>query len=381
MIKGVIDSDRHVAEPLSMWKEYLPEELKHYAPTLRDQNELIQLAERSVKYGSKGSTPLLPQIMVGEHPLYYKFSERAQIEVSLQSQEIMGRTETASTGAGQLATMDEMGVDRALIYPTDATFLVNHEKISPEVSAAFAGTYNQWAREYCSADAHRLVPVGVVSRHDPDLMLEELMRIHRWGWRNVLLRPEKINGRVLGHPDYEPFWDACEQLGFSVALKSGTHLYSTTIGLDRFESRFALHACSHYMEAHQAFLSLLESGVLERHPKLRFAFMEAGASWLPAWLFRLDHVCYEQMPGELEEHVQMEPSEYFRRQCWIGFELEEPGLQEVVKAVGIEKLLWGSDYPHPDHELVYAQNLTSDTFSEAELKRILTENPKGFFRM
>ena len=130
-----------------------------------------------------------------------------------------------------------------------------------------------------------------------------------------------------------------------------------------------------------AFLTLLEGGVLERYPKLKVAFMEAGASWLPAWLWRLDHVCYEQMPMEISHHIKMLPSEYFKRQCWIAFEMEEPGLRTLIDTVGVDKLLWGTDFPHFDHEDEEVEGMTHPELSAEEIRIIQRENPRAFFNL
>jgi predicted TIM-barrel fold metal-dependent hydrolase len=202
-----------------------------------------------------------------------------------------------------------------------------------------------------------------------------------FGWRCVTLRPEMIMGRSLAHPDYKAFWAACEQHDVAVAFHGGTHLTAPTVGTDRFTSRFGLHACSHPMEAQMAFVSLLESGVFERHPSLRFAFLEAGASWVPHWLWRLDNICYPEFQELTSEAVTMLPSEYFKRQCWVAVEIEEPCLRQVVEAVGISQLLFGTDFPHPDHLHFDISNITESCpdLSHNELKAMLETNPTRFF--
>jgi predicted TIM-barrel fold metal-dependent hydrolase len=77
-------------------------------------------------------------------------------------------------------------------------------------------------------------------------------------------------------------------------------------------------------------------------------FLEAGCGWLPYWLFRLDEE-YQQLAGEVEGAVTMAPSAYFRRQCFAAFEPGEPGLAQVVRYVGEESLVFGTDFPHLDH--------------------------------
>ena len=75
-------------------------------------------------------------------------------------------------------------------------------------------------------------------------------------------------------------------------------------------------------------------------------FLEAGGGWVPYWLARLDH----QVPSyhRYAPEVKLLPSEYFARQCWISFEIDEATLPALAPFVGDDRIVWGSDYPHAD---------------------------------
>jgi predicted TIM-barrel fold metal-dependent hydrolase len=281
----------------------------------------------------------------------------------------------------QLESMDLSNINSAAIFSTFAGFIVNHSELPADVSLAYADAYNRWLKDYCDFDSDRLKAVGLISRHDPKNMVEQLEKIVENGWTSIPLRPEVILGRVLGHEDYNDFWAACEKHNIAVAFHGGTNLHAPTAGTDRFTSRFAMHACSHPMEAQMAFVSLLESGVLERHPRLKFAFLEAGASWVPHWLWRLDNICYPEFPTLVEENIKMLPSEYFKRQCWVGIELGEPCLREVINVIGHDKLLYGSDFPHPDHLHFTTEDIAQQLseLDENELQAVLEQNAIDFY--
>jgi predicted TIM-barrel fold metal-dependent hydrolase len=91
---------------------------------------------------------------------------------------------------------------------------------------------------------------------------------------------------------------------------------------------------------------LLMGGVCERFPRLRFLFLESGGGWIPTQLERMD----EQVKAfPLEKRwLSHLPSEYFRRQCWAGFEPEEWNLAACAEWLGPDRVLWASDYPHPE---------------------------------
>jgi uncharacterized protein len=322
-----IDSDRHVIEPFELWQARLPRHLMERAP--REQDGVILFEGRD---------------------LFENVSPQARAIVTRQATARHADLFAASHGHGQLDSMDRQQIDVAYLYPTYALYVAYVEGTDPELSSALVAAYNDWLFDYCSADPQRLRGVGMIDRNAPDEMLRELERVRARGWRAVVLRPNPVGGRTLGHPSHEPFWTACAEHGVAVALHEGTQARVATVGADRFTTRFAQHACSHPMEQMLGFLSLLESGVLERHPSLRFGLLESGAGWLAPFLWRLDRLSYPHMREEVALHVRELPSSYFRRQCWISFEPGEPGLELAQAAVGGERFLYGSDYPHPDHE-------------------------------
>ena len=191
-----------------------------------------------------------------------------------------------------------------------------------------------------------------------------------------------MKGRILSDRVYSQFWKICEQLDIAVAIHEGSHSLLPTTGADRFNTRFALHACSHPMEQMMAMLALIEGGVLERHPRLRIGFLESGCGWLPYWLWRLDEE-YKNLYWEVKEQVKRLPSEYFRRQCYISVEPSEPYLQQIIDFIGSDNLIFGSDYPHMDHQVNVVKDLVEleNNLSKEIIKKIVWDNSRGFYRM
>ncbi|MCZ8057821.1 MAG: amidohydrolase family protein, partial [Microcystis sp. LE19-12.2C] len=207
-----------------------------------------------------------------------------------------------------------------------------------------------------------------------------LHRMANLGWKAVFLRPNPVKGRILSDPAYEPFWAACEDLDMAVGIHEGHWSRLPTTGADRFNTRFALHACSHPMEQMMALLALIEGGVLERHPQLRIGFLESGCGWLPYWLWRLDEE-YQVTPWEVKDRVRLMPSEYFRRQCFIAVEPSEPYLSRLIDYIGSDNIIFGSDYPHMDHKpdiVSQVLKLEKDLAKET-VEKILADNPTRFY--
>ncbi|PAJ76393.1 hypothetical protein CJF42_00395 [Pseudoalteromonas sp. NBT06-2] len=375
------DSDRHVIETPDIWRDYVdPRKIKGFEYNLTYDTKQ-KANERIMRLGEHAGVVLPPILKLGEHPMLNCWDENLNIESAKVFQKSTDKRKQAAFPETMLQDMDDSHIYSASLFPNVANYIVNHKNISAQASQAYATGYNTWLYEYCSQDPERLHGLGLISRHDPTTMVNQLEAIEKLGWTCITLRPDIIAGHSLGSPAYETFWQACEDKGISIAFHGGTSLQAPTAGTERYSSRFALHACSHYIEIQLAFLSLLDAGVLERYPTLKLGFFEAGASWLPAWLWRLDNICYPEFPGLVKNRIKMLPSEYFKRQCWIAIEMDEPCLAQVIDIVGHDRLLFGTDFPHPDHlhfDFKHLEQQNSD-IKPPDLDCILQHNPKQFF--
>jgi predicted TIM-barrel fold metal-dependent hydrolase len=166
------------------------------------------------------------------------------------------------------------------------------------------------------------------------------------GFRGGFLRPNPYNNKMINHPDYEPFWAAAEDLDFSIGFHEGGSSGMPTVGVDRFEGRGARHIVSHTMEMMLACLAVIWGGVCEKHPKIRIGFLESGGGWIAPWLDRMDRHFDDQ--GFNDSGLTTRPSDLFRRNCWISFEPVEGSLNVLADYIGPNKILWATDYPHPD---------------------------------
>ncbi|MEM8672950.1 MAG: amidohydrolase family protein [Cyanobacteria bacterium P01_G01_bin.67] len=360
MLNGykIIDADSHVIEPLDMWVKYLEPEFRDFAPSrdMKIKGEPIteKISQQVQKEGNKQ--------MMQAHPHSYLNLYNAESHVQ---------------------SMLQMGIDIAFVYPTYGLWLFAIDTLPAEVIGAFTRAYNTWLHEeFCSYNPDRLKGVGAINLHDPEKMVEEVYRIAKWGWKAVVLRPNPVKGRILSDPSYELFWTACEALNIAVGIHEGTHSLSPTAGAQRFNTQFALHACSHPMEQMMALLALIEGGVLESHPKLRVGFLESGCGWLPYWLWRLDEE-YQNLHWEVKDRVKVMPSEYFRRQCYISLDPAEPYLSQVIEYISPNNLIFGSDYPHMDHQPDAVKNVVEleKELSQEIVCKIISDNPRHFYNL
>src|SRR4029450_116340 len=105
---------------------------------------------------------------------------------------------------------------------------------------------------------------------------------------------------------------------------------------------------------------LLMGGVSERHPALKFVMTEQGCAWIPPVLQGLDAFHSQMSSGRIgeinyseDQVLPMKPSEYFARNCYVGVSFPSPGEAKAMRKVGLDRVMWGSDYPHDESTYPY----------------------------
>lgn len=361
---AVIDADGHVMEPDGMWAEYIDPAFRSRAP------------QRVTVNGRAWG-----QMVVDGVPIYREYPD--ELVEAFHERTMEQYASYAADGfdaASQVRALDDQGIDLSYLYPSLGLGVVAIDGQDPALAAAICRAYNRFLADFCAAAPDRLRPVALLSLHDPALAIAEMeFAVDKLGMSSVMLRPNMVNGRSVGHPDTAPFWQRCADLGVSVSFHEGCHTRLPAAGADRFTSHFAMHTCCHPMEQMMAFVALVEGAVFERHPGLRFAFMESGCGWVPYLLWRMDELEYRQWKFQIPE-VKHAPSEYFRRQCYVNAEGCEPYLEKIIDHIGADRLLYASDYPHPDHELgEELDDVLKSPLGEDVKRQILWDNPARFY--
>ncbi|MEX0664321.1 MAG: amidohydrolase family protein [Acidimicrobiia bacterium] len=221
--------------------------------------------------------------------------------------------------------------------------------------------HNRWLAEFC-ADGRR-AGVAQINLHDIDASVAEVRRIADAGITGGILLPGTPPGLDLPQlfdPSYEPLWAVCEELGVPVNHHTGSA--APPMGPTDVDAVVFLLEVSWW--AHRALTHLITGGVLERHPGLQLVFTEQGTAWIPDELVRLDYFFDRMGRAEGSQEAEwgrsvvgelsLRPSEYWARQCHVGASFIRPAEVELRHAVGVEKIMWGSDYPHKESSHPYS---------------------------
>ncbi|MBI4241252.1 MAG: amidohydrolase, partial [Candidatus Rokubacteria bacterium] len=341
----VMDSDLHTMEPDGLWERYLEERFRKLAPTFA----------RSVEGSPNQPTIRIGDLAIGEFTMR-PTTARAGGDLYRRTVAKHPHNEVAIArgydAESHLQAMDIEGIDVAILYGTRGRQVLMHDDLDPELAAALARAHNNWTRDYCGGNPEWLKFAAQIAFHDVDWAVKEARRaVRELGAVAVIGNPNPVKGRHIHDADFEPLWDAIEELGVPVGFHpTGISSLRDDIArrlLDHPSGRAIGSAARNPMELMLAFASLAAGGVLERHPKLRCAFLEGTCGWLPWWLWRLDEIWEKFGPGS-DVKLSALPGEYFFRQCFVATDADEKVLQQVVEAVGDDNIVVSTDYPHSD---------------------------------
>jgi predicted TIM-barrel fold metal-dependent hydrolase len=256
--------------------------------------------------------------------------------------------------APRVALMNEQGIDRALMFPTLASLIEERLRDDVELTHAAIHALNQWMHETWTFDYEgRIFAVPVITLPIVERAIEELEWVVERGARAVLIRPAPVPGyrgpRSFGLPEFDPFWRKAVEADVLVAMHSSDSGYerytNEWMGSDSEMLPFqpqAFRMLAQWRPIEDAVSALICHGALSRFPQLKVAVIENGSSWVEPLLRNLADV-YKKMPHDFLE----DPIEVFRRSIHISPFWEED-LAALAGLIGDERVLFGSDYPHPE---------------------------------
>ena len=324
----IIDADGHVLENTIDWEAGLPDSLKPLAPKnlTVDTGGGRMLIEGKIwpQPWGMGRGAVAPPVA----PMSYR--------------------EGAIDPSRHIADLDaEGGIDVAFNYGAVVGVGVSGLDTA-ELAAALARIYNDWLAAYCAYAPDRLKAVAAIPLQDVSLAVAEARRaIEELGMTGVSI-PSNVHGRPLHDITFEPFFAEVERLGVPLGIHVGPGIHGVPVaGADRFDNFLMIHPISHPFEQMLAMVSLIIGGVLERQPKLKVAFLESGAGWVPFITERMDED-YEKLPT-LAPSLKGKPSDYVRSgRCFFACGPDESTLPMVLEFAGEDHVIYASDYPHWD---------------------------------
>jgi predicted TIM-barrel fold metal-dependent hydrolase len=248
-----------------------------------------------------------------------------------------------------------------------------------DLRAASHVAYNDWLADYCAAAPSRLLGVAYVPCDSPAGAAAEIRRASRRGLRGALL-PAAPPDASWWDDAWNPVWRALVECG----MPAGLHVGFGFARRHRFEggAAFMTDVVMTKLEMAAPLADLVFGGVLARWPELRVVSVEAYVGWLPFVAEYMDHA-YRVHRWWNDLGLPEPPSTYLRRQVSATF-IEDPvGLRER-HALGVDNLMWSSDYPHGESTFPESRASVARLFAgvpEDETRKIVYENARRLYRL
>jgi predicted TIM-barrel fold metal-dependent hydrolase len=364
----VFDADNHMYETAEALTKFLPNEYKG-AIDYVDVHGRTKLAVRGQITEYIPNPTFSVVASPGAQEEYFKIGNpegKSHKEIMKPMKAIAAYREPAP----RIELMDELGIDRAMMYPTLGSLIEERMRDDPDLCHVTVHALNQWMLEQWSFNyENRIFATPVITPPIVEKAVEELEWALSNGAKAVLMRPAPAWGlrgpRSFALPEFDPFWKLLEESGILLVI------HSSDSGYQRHDnewegtkgeflpfaggSKFGL-LTDHFRPIADMVASLIGHGALFRFPKVKIAIVENGSGWVRPTVERLQSA-YERTPkGAWPD----DPMVAFRRSIYVHpFHEENP--VGLTKLVGVENVLFGSDYPHPEgmsDPIAYVDELT-----------------------
>lgn len=364
----LISADDHVQEPPDTWQKRVPAKFRDRAPKVvrTDQGDAWVIEGSAVSLGM--------EVQAGKKFEDYKATGETYDSIRKGSYDPVER----------LKDMDIDGVDAQVLYSNTGTFrLLNIADV--ELQAACMRAYNDFLSEFCSTDLERLAGIGMVCADDLEEAKREAARVADLpGLRGIIL-PLYPRADPLNSNAYDPLWAVVQdlELPVHVHVAVGDPRLSKPLGNDNphIQGAYPAAMTDNFMGTYEALSKVIFGGMLERFPRLRFVLVESRIGWLPFFLERTDNV-YTRHRYWSKLQLKEPPSFYFHRQVSATFIEDRAGI-EARHRIGVENIMWSSDYPHTDTTWPNSRDYIEKTFEgvgEEDRHKLLVGNAARLYR-
>ena len=284
----------------------------------------------------------------------------------------------------RLQLMDELGIDRSLMFPTLTSLVEERLRNDPPAIHALITALNRWMYETWTFNfEERIFATPVITLPIVEKAIEELEWVLERGAKVILVRPAPVPGfmgpRSFALPEFDPFWKRVEEAGILVGM------HASDSGYTRYTNEWEGHSNEMLpfvgssgfavIQGHtgrpifDTIASAIGHGMCSRFPGLRIAPVENGSNWVRPLMEALEHA-YRFSPRAFDE----DPIEVFKR-CFLVHPFHEEDPKGLADLIGVDNVAFGSDYPHPEglaDPIAFVDELTE--FSETDLAKVMGAN-------
>lgn len=258
-----------------------------------------------------------------------------------------------------------------------STFFLAKDK---ELALAVLQAYNDWhIEDWCGTYPGRSIPLGILPLWDPKLAEKEVRRLKEKGCNAIAFTPNpaKIGLPSLHQPDWDPVWQACDELGVCVNM----HIHDISSAVPGLDSPVDVFITNMPVTLYATASDLTFSPILRKYDNIKFALAEGGSGWIPHFLERADYVYEHHSAWTHQDFGDKKPSEVFSEHVYNCFIVDKTAIKNR-EDVGIDRMTWEGDYPHSDSTWPHSPELLWDSVKDIpddEINKISYQNACALF--
>ena len=380
----VVDSDSHWSEPADLFTRRAPAALKDRVP----RHEIVDGVRMWVMDG-------VPIGTAGAGAVIGRDGKKAPSAESLMKWQVEDAHRGAYDPKARIGVLDDFGIDAQVIFPS--TIGLGGQDLGKvadqDLCRVAIEIYNDGMAEIQEESGTRLLPMPLMPAWSIDLSVAEAERVAALGARGVNMTsdPQDLGAPDLADRAWDPFWAACAEHRLPVHFHIGASITGMTFYGKYFwpsqseGTRLAIGGSLLFIGNARVVANLILAGIFDRHPELNCVSVESGVGWIPFILETLDYEMFENAPDDLAR-LEKAPSEYFRTNLYatFWFENNRNKLPDLVEAVGEDRILFETDFPHPT--CLYPDPLESVEAKMGTLEpdvraKIMGENARKLYRL
>ena len=365
----LVSSDSHIMEPPDLWLKHIDPEYKDRAPKVVREGDFDQwYADGDIKFGVVGANT-----QAGRR---FEAPETIRTE-GLYEDVLLG-------GMDPHAHVKDMDIDTVaggIIFPSMGLSIWVIP--SSDLLSAVFRAYNDWLAEFCSPYPGRLRGLAMLNIDSVEDGVNELKRAKTIGLAGAMIPQRPIFGRY-DSPMYEPLWNTAENLDMPLAIHIGTSRWHPNNATLFGNARGPVEFINQEYDMKDNITAILCSDLFERHPDLKIGVAEYEVSWAPYLLNRMDRI-YKERPNRFFSRYKNAalPSDFFKSNMFISFQEDDLGVA-LRHYVGVNTLMWGSDYPHAESTFPKSREIVDrilEGVPEEEKIMIAGENCANMFHV
>lgn len=371
----IVDTDTHIVEPPTLFTARAPVGMKDKMPYVKRGEDGVDrwfIGDRNC--GSLGGNV----IRKDNNKLLGRLAFPTLEESHPGGHELKPR----------LQAMDDMGVYAQICYQnsgiTQAGTLMRLENgLGTTLLSVFNDFYIEWQNE----SGQRIFPMAHLPIWDRNALMREAHRCIDMGIKGFTLpdMPENIGLPSFTNEYWTPFLELCSDTGIPINfhLNAAIDPESLTWGEFGFEQRLAVISTMFSIGNAATLGNWMVSGLLDKHPGLKFGLIESGMSWVAYALEALEHQFDEMLPAKAHM-LHRRPFEYFRDHFWCTFWFEKIGPKKLLEDIGVDKVMFETDFPHPTSLYPGVQSHLKDVlggYSHEIRKKVLQDNAVQLYKL